>query len=155
MSKAHRGNKTPAPEVERRIDQAEIVLLQGLSRRQTQKLLCERYGVSRRTATRYVTAAYTRWRESAQKEDGRTTDERRVEHEKMIKLIAANAVKEGRLDLQLRAVEMLIQLYGTKAGSKVELTGKAGGPLQVQNLSDYELNNLLKDAGVGKQKVIH
>jgi len=50
---------------------------------------------------------------------------------------------------------MLIQLYGTKAGSKVELTGKAGGPLQVQNLSDYELNNLLKDAGVGKQKVIH
>lgn len=153
--KANRGNKTPAPELERRIDQAEIVLLQGLSRRQAQKLLSERYNVSRRTATRYVTAAYKRWRESAQMEDGRTTDERRVEHEKMIKLIAASAVREGRLDLQLRAVEMLINLHGTKAGSKVELTGKAGGPLQVQNLSDHELQTLLKDAGVKQPRSLH
>lgn len=153
--KKNRGDRTPAPEVERRIDQAEIVLLQGLSRRQAQRLLAERYDVSGRTATRYVAAAYKRWRESAQVEDGRTIDERRVEHEKMIKLIAASAVREGRLDLQLRAVEMLINLHGTKAGSKVELTGKAGGPLQVSNLSDHELQNLLKDAGVKQPKVIH
>ena len=83
-------------QMEARIDQAELLLLQGLSHRQSQKVLMQKYDVSRRTAIRYISSAYTRWRQNALEEDGRTTSERRKEHERMLKLITANAAKDGR-----------------------------------------------------------
>ena len=118
-------------QMESRIDQAELLLLQGLTNRQAQKVLAQKYDVSKRTATRYIAAAFKRWRENALEEDGRTTSERRKEHERMLKLITANAAIEGRLDLQLKAVGMLMQLYGTSVNTRLELTGKGGGAINV------------------------
>ena len=122
-------------QMESRIDQAELLLLQGLTNRQAQKVLAQKYDVSKRTATRYIAAAFKRWRENALEEDGRTTSERRKEHERMLKLITANAAKEGRLDLQLKAVGMLMQLYGTSVNTRLELTGKGGGAINVKEMS--------------------
>ena len=118
-------------QMESRIDQAELLLLQGLTNRQAQKVLAQKYDVSKRTATRYIAAAFKRWRENALEEVGRTTSERRKEHERMLKLITANAAIEGRLDLQLKAVGMLMQLYGTSVNTRLELTGKGGGAINV------------------------
>ena len=78
-------------QMESRIDQAELLLLQGLTNRQAQKVLAQKYDTSKRTATRYISAAFKRWRDNALEEDGRTTSERRKEHERMLKLITANA----------------------------------------------------------------
>lgn len=153
-TKAGRGDKTPKAEVERRVDQAESLLLQGLSDRQVQKLLVSAHDVHPRTASRYVSGAYERWRDAAREEDGRTVEERRKEHEGMIRHILATAGKEGRIDLQLRGVEMLVRLYGTAASSRVELTGKDGGPLAYQNLSRDELASLVADAKL-EPLVIH
>ena len=74
--------------------------------------------------------------------------ERRKEHERMLKLITANAAKEGRLDLQLKAVGMLMQLYGTSVNSKLEVTGKNGGPLAVKEMSKNDIARLVSDAGL-------
>ena len=126
-------------QMEARIDQAELLLLQGLSHRQSQKVLMQKYDVSRRTSIRYISAAYSRWRQNALEEDGRTTSERRKEHERMLKLITANAAKEGRLDLQLKAVGMLMQLYGTSVNTKLEVTGKNGGPLTVKEMTKNDI----------------
>ena len=52
-------------QMESRIDQAELLLLQGLTNRQAQKVLAQKYDVSKRTATRYIAAAFKRWRENA------------------------------------------------------------------------------------------
>jgi len=135
-------------QMEARIDQAELLLLQGLSHRQSQKVLMQKYDVSRRTAIRYISSAYTRWRQNALEEDGRTTSERRKEHERMLKLITANAAKEGRLDLQLKAVGMLMQLYGTSVNTKLELTGKNGGPVTVKEMTKNDIARLVSDAGL-------
>ena len=135
-------------QMESRIDQAELLLLQGLSHRQSQKVLMQKYQVSRRTSIRYISAAYSRWRQNALEEDGRTTSERRKEHERMLKLITANAAKEGRLDLQLKAVGMLMQLYGTSVNSKLEVTGKGGGPLTVKEMTKNDIARLVSDAGL-------
>ena len=135
-------------QMEARIDQAELLLLQGLSHRQSQKVLMQKYDVSRRTAIRYISSAYTRWRQNALEEDGRTTSERRKEHERMLKLITANAAKEGRLDLQLKAVGMLMQLYGTSVNTKLEVTGKNGGPVTVKEMTKNDIARLVSDAGL-------
>ena len=135
-------------QMESRIDQSELLLLQGLSHRQAQKVLMQKYQVSRRTSIRYISAAYSRWRQNALEEDGRTTSERRKEHERMLKLITANAAKEGRLDLQLKAVGMLMQLYGTSVNSKLEVTGKGGGPLTVKEMTKNDIARLVSDAGL-------
>ena len=135
-------------QMEARIDQAELLLLQGLSHRQSQKVLMQKYDVSRRTSIRYISAAYSRWRQNALEEDGRTTSERRKEHERMLKLITANAAKEGRLDLQLKAVGMLMQLYGTSVNTKLEVTGKNGGPLTVKEMTKNAIARLVSDAGL-------
>ncbi len=135
-------------QMEARIDQAELLLLQGLSHRQSQKVLMQKYDVSRRTSIRYISAAYSRWRQNALEEDGRTTSERRKEHERMLKLITANAAKEGRLDLQLKAVGMLMQLYGTSVNTKLEVTGKNGGPLTVKEMTKNDIARLVSDAGL-------
>ena len=66
----------------------------------------------------------------------------------MLKLITANAAKEGRLDLQLKAVGMLMQLYGTSVNSKLEVTGKNGGPLAVKEMSKNDIARLVSDAGL-------
>lgn len=135
-------------QMESRIDQAELLLLQGLTNRQAQKVLAQKYDVSKRTATRYIAAAFKRWRENALEEDGRTTSERRKEHERMLKLITANAAKEGRLDLQLKAVGMLMQLYGTSVNTRLELTGKGGGAINVKEMSKNDIARLVSDAGL-------
>ena len=135
-------------QMEARIDQAELLLLQGLSHRQSQKVLMQKYDVSRRTSIRYIAAAYSRWRQNALEEDGRTTSERRKEHERMLKLITANAAKEGRLDLQLKAVGMLMQLYGTSVNTKLEVTGKNGGPLTLKEMTKNDIARLVSDAGL-------
>lgn len=135
-------------QMEARIDQAELLLLQGLSHRQSQKVLMQKYDVSRRTSIRYISAAYSRWRQNALEEDGRTTSERRKEHERMLKLITANAAKEGRLDLQLKAVGMLMQLYGTSVNTKLEVTGKNGGPLTLKEMTKNDIARLVSDAGL-------
>ncbi len=141
-------SRSTKEQMESRVDQAELLILQGLSNRQAQKVLAQKYDVSKRTATRYISAAYTRWRQSALEEDGRTVSERRKEHERMLKLITANAAKEGRLDLQLKAVGMLMQLYGTSVNSKLEVTGKNGGPLAVKEMSKNDIARLVSDAGL-------
>jgi transposase len=135
-------------QMESRVDQAELLLLQGLTNRQAQKVLAQKYDVSKRTATRYIAAAFKRWRENALEEDGRTTSERRKEHERMLKLITANAAKEGRLDLQLKAVGMLMQLYGTSVNTRLELTGKGGGAINVKEMSKNDIARLVSDAGL-------
>ena len=135
-------------QMESRIDQAELLLLQGLTNRQAQKVLAQKYDVSKRTATRYIAAAFKRWRENALEEDGRTTSERRKEHERMLKLITATAAKEGRLDLQLKAVGMLMQLYGTSVNTRLELTGKGGGAINVKEMSKNDIARLVSDAGL-------
>ena len=135
-------------QMESRVDQAELLLLQGLTNRQAQKVLAQKFDVSKRTATRYIAAAFKRWRENALEEDGRTTSERRKEHERMLKLITANAAKEGRLDLQLKAVGMLMQLYGTSVNTRLELTGKGGGAINVKEMSKNDIARLVSDAGL-------
>ena len=135
-------------QMESRVDQAELLLLQGLTNRQAQKVLAQKYDVSKRTATRYISAAFKRWRENALEEDGRTTSERRKEHERMLKLITANAAKEGRLDLQLKAVGMLMQLYGTSVNTRLQLTGKGGGAINVKEMSKNDIARLVSDAGL-------
>ena len=135
-------------QMESRVDQAELLLLQGLTNRQAQKVLAQKYDVSKRTATRYISAAFKRWRENALEEDGRTTSERRKEHERMLKLITANAAKEGRLDLQLKAVGMLMQLYGTSVNTRLELTGKGGGAINGKEMSKNDIARLVSDAGL-------
>ncbi len=136
---------------EARIDQAELLILQGLSSRQVQKALMQKYDVSRRTSIRYVSQAYKRWRENALEEDGRSTSERRKEHERMLNLIQANAAKEGRLDLQLKAVGMLMQLYGTSVNPRMEITGKNGNPISVKEMSSTEIARLVSDAGLQRK----
>ena len=66
----------------------------------------------------------------------------------MLKLITANAAKEGRLDLQLKAVGMRMQLYGTSVNSKLEVTGKGGGPLTVKEMTKNDIARLVSDAGL-------
>ena len=151
MKKAKRASR---PDLEGRIDQAESLLIQGLSDRQAHKVLKDRYEVSTRTAQRYVSAVYKRWQAAAKELDGRTIDERRVEHERMIRLALANAIKDKRIDLQLRAIESLIKLHGT-GSARVELTGKDGGPVTYQDLTDLELRRLVSDAGLERPDVIH
>ena len=135
-------------EVQYRIDVAEQLLLQGLTHRQAEKVLRDQFSVHRRTASRYVAAAYTRWREAATEEDSRSVQERRKEHEWMIRRTLAKAAKENRLDLQLKAVGMLMRLYGTEQSTKVEVTGKDGGPMMYAKMSEEELKRLLVDAEV-------
>ena len=135
-------------EREARIDQAELLTLQGLSRREVQKILRDKYDVSLRTATRYVSAAFARWRESALEEDGRTVSERRKEHERMIRLISAKAARDGNLNLQLKSVDMLMRLYGTSASNRVEVTGANGGPVDMRSVSTKDLLRLVEDAGI-------
>lgn len=135
-------------QMESRIDQAELLLLQGLTNRQAQKVLAQKYDTSKRTATRYISAAFKRWRDNALEEDGRTTSERRKEHERMLKLITANAARDGRLDLQLKAVGMLMQLYGTSVNSRLEVTGKGGGAINVKEMSKHDIARLVSDAGL-------
>lgn len=142
-------NKPSGEELEQRIDNAELYLLQGLSRREVQKLLKQKYDVHTRTAVRYVTEAFSRWRQSALEEDGRSVSERRKEHERMIKLITAKAAKDGNLALQLKAVDMLMRLYGTSASNKVEVTGANGGPVDVRSMATKDLIRLVEDAGIG------
>ena len=140
--------KSPTTEVQYRIDVAEQLLLQGLTHRQAEKVLRDQFSVHRRSASRYVAAAYTRWREAADQEDGRSIQERRKEHEWMIRRTLSRAAKENRLDLQLKAVDMLMRLYGTAQSTKVEVTGKDGGPMMYAKMSEDELKRLLVDADV-------
>ena len=66
----------------------------------------------------------------------------------MIRRTLAKAAKENRLDLQLKAVGMLMRLYGTEQSTKVEVTGKDGGPMMYAKMSEEELKRLLVDAEV-------
>ena len=136
---------------EARIDQTELILLQGLSHRQAQKVIMQKYDVSRRTATRYVAEAYKRWRENALEEDGRTVGERRKEHERMLKLISASAVKEGRLDIQLKSVLALMNLYGTAVNPRMEITGKNGKAIDIKDMPNTEIARLVSDAGLQRK----
>lgn len=66
----------------------------------------------------------------------------------MLKLITANAAKEGRLDLQLKAVLALMQLYGTSVNTRLEVTGKNGGAISVKEMSKNDIARLVSDAGL-------
>lgn len=145
------GKRSTKEQFEARIDQAELLILQGLSNRQTQKAIMQKYDVSRRTSMRYIAEAYKRWRHSALEEDGRTVEERRKEHERMLKLITATAAKEGRIDIQLKAVGMLMQLYGTSVNPRMEITGKGGAAIGIKEMSSSEIARLVSDAGLQRK----
>lgn len=131
-----------------RVDKAQEMLLLGATNRQVENHLIGRFDVSRRQARRYVDKVYERWRESAQEEDGRTIEEKRQQHEEMIRMILVGAAKRENLSLQLKAVEMLMKLSGTHQPHKVEVTGKDGGPIDLKAMSDEELKRLIAEAGV-------
>ena len=142
-------NRATKHELEARIDQTELLLLKGFTNRSVQKALVKQYGVSNRTAIRYVSAAYKRWRENALEEDGRSVGERRVQHERMIMQSLSAAYRDGRVDLQLKAINQLIQLHGTAAqSSKVEVTGKNGGAITLKDMPSNEMARLISDAGL-------
>jgi len=146
--KRKRAPRGHTAEVEYRIDMAEQLLLQGLTHNQSQKVLKEQFSVCRRTSARYVSAAYARWKEAAAAENNRSVNERRKEHEWMIRRIVTKAGKENRLDLQLKAVDMLMRLYGTPTNSRLEVTGRDGGPIQYAQMTTEELERLILDADV-------
>lgn len=132
-----------------RVDKAQEMLLLGATNRQVENHLIGRFDVSRRQARRYVEKVYERWRASAQDEDGRTIEEKRQQHEEMIRMILVGAAKRENLSLQLKAVEMLMKLSGTNQPSRLELTGKDGGPIDLKAMSDEDLKRLIAEAGVG------
>ena len=142
-------------EVEARIDQAELMLLQGLSRREVQKIIRQKYNVSLRQATRYVSEAFERWRASALEEDGRSVAERRKQHERMISLALAKASRQGNLNLQLKAIDMMMRLYGTVASNRVEVTGANGGPVDMRSVSTKDLMRLVEDIGPADESNSH
>lgn len=134
-----------------RVDKAQEMLLLGLTNRQVENHLIGRFDVSRRQARRYVDKVYERWRESASEEDGRSIEEKRQQHEEMIRIILVGAAKKENLMLQLKAVEMLMKLNGTNQPNKLEVTGKDGGPIDFKSMSDEDLKRLISEAGVGSK----
>lgn len=134
-----------------RIDKAQEMLLLGATNRQAENHLIHRFDVSRRQARRYVEKVYERWREAAVDEDGRTIEEKRQQHEEMIRMILVGAAKRENLSLQLKAVEMLMKLSGTHQPNRLEVTGKGGGPIDLKAMSNEELKRLVAEAGVGQE----
>ena len=60
-------------QMESRIDQAELLLLQGLTNRQAQKVLAQKYDVSKRTATRYIAPKIRKYCDCFISHDAKTT----------------------------------------------------------------------------------
>ena len=137
-------------ELELRIDAAEEILLVGATDRKAEKSLMTRFGVSRRTASRYVAKVYERWAERARQSDERTVEQKRQQHEEMIKGVMLRAAQRENLPLQLRSVELLMKLTGTNEVSRIELSGSGGGPINFSHLSDEELKRLVSEANVSE-----
>ena len=137
-------------ELDLRYDKAQELLTLGLTDRQAEKRLVSTYGISRRTAMRYTAKVYERWREVGEQADGQTMAEKRAKHEDMIRLIILAAARRENLNLQLRAIEMLMKLHGTNQPNKLELTGANGGPIDMRSIPDDELKRLISEAGIDK-----
>ena len=153
--KKGRGNRTSDAEYKRRIDETEKLIVSGVHRRTVIRLAKDRFGVSRRTAARYVAAAFNRFREDAELESKKTTADRRAEHEATLRSILTRGVQEGNLRVQLQVVQTLMALHGTESrSSRVELSGPDGGRLRYEKMSDAELLQLAGEAFVPDLKVV-
>ena len=150
------GNRTPAKELEFRIDQVEQLLLLGTQRKQAIALVAEKFAVSKRTALRYVNRVYDRWRSSAEFEDTRTRQERREEQRLRLRKVLAKAWQSENFRAILRVEELLARIDGTFAADRVELSGKDGGSIDFRSASDEDIQRILTDAGLEvDDKTIH
>lgn len=145
--KQGRGNRTSNSALGDRIDDTERLLVNGVHRRKTMRLIMDKYEVSKRTASRYVKAAFERFRADALENDGKSTSELRAEHAAALQDLRLKAMKAGNLRVQLRCLQTMISLYGTADNtSKVELSGPGGGAIQHETMSDAELRQVAREA---------
>lgn len=137
------GDKPTREEMDRRIEfVAKLVMLRkttGAIKRMCNK----RYGVSARTAENYLARA----RDSLKERAERPTVEYMAEAIRFYESIVGD-VNQKAID-RIKAQNSIDKIRGLHSPDKLELTGRDGGPIQTEDLTDLtdeELDVLIKAA---------
>lgn len=153
---ANKSKRISSEELDERHDYVEKLLLACTPSRTAATRAKERYGVSIRTAQRYVKAVHDKWNEEASKEEQKDVSDRRHEQRKRLRQYITHMWSERNYRLVLRAEELLAKLDGNLAARQVDVNHKSTQMVEAaREMSDEELRRILAEAKREADKTVH
>jgi len=144
-------------QMDERLDYVEKLLLACTPPRTVARRAKEKFGVSSRTASRWIKTITDKWAAAAAEEDTRDVGDRRHEQRMRIRQYIVTMWGERNYRLVLRAEELLAKLDGNLMPRQVDVNHTSAQVDAAKEMTDEELQKILREAQAAslEGKIVH